>query len=84
MLQIPDARVFGKLSDSVILVIRAEKTSREAALWSLDRLREDGIPVLGTVLNGWDASSAASKYYPTYGRGVPDPRQGYDSLQSRV
>lgn len=79
MLQVADARVLGKLCDSVILVVRAGKTSREAALLSLERLREDGIPVLGTVLNDWNPSAADSGYYPTYGRGAfslrkrPDP-----------
>ena len=68
LLQIADARVLGKLSDSVILIVRAGKTDRDAALLSLERLHEDGVTLLGTVLNDWSPSSGDSDYYPTYGR----------------
>jgi succinoglycan biosynthesis transport protein ExoP len=70
LLPIADARVLGKLSDSVILIIRAGRTSREAALSSLERLQEDGVHVLGTILNDWNPSSADSNYYSTYGQGA--------------
>ena len=54
--QISDARVLGRLADSVILVLRAGRTTRDAALAATQRFAEDGTPVLGTILNDWDFS----------------------------
>ena len=54
MLPVPDARVLGKLSDGVVIVLRADKTDREAALSAKQRLIEDGSHVLGAVLNYWN------------------------------
>jgi polysaccharide biosynthesis transport protein len=66
MLQMPDARVLGRLADKVIIVIRAGKTTREAALAATHRLSEDGVKVLGTILNDWNPKSAPSGYYSNY------------------
>jgi succinoglycan biosynthesis transport protein ExoP len=84
MLEIADARVLGKLSDSVILVVRAGRTSRDAVLLSLERLQEDGVPVLGTVLNDWNPSFADPNYYPSHGRGGASSRKRSDSSHSEV
>lgn len=54
MQYVSDARVLGRLADGVIIVIRASKTLRDEALNISRRLKEDGIPVLGTILNAWD------------------------------
>lgn len=56
-----DARILGRLADGAILVIRAGKTTRDTAMAAKQRLIEDGVPVLGTILNGWD-SRATSRY----------------------
>ena len=48
---LPDARVFGRMSDGVILVVRAGETTREVAQAAASRLKEDGSILLGTVLN---------------------------------
>ena len=48
---LPDARVFGRMSDGVILVVRAGETTREVAQAASSRLKEDGSILLGTVLN---------------------------------
>lgn len=53
VLRISDARVFGWLADGVVLVFRARKTSRDAALAVYDCLVQDGVRVLGTILNDW-------------------------------
>ena len=63
MLQIPDARVLGRLSDRVILVIRAGRTTRDAAQAAFQRFQEDGTNVLGTILNDWNPKHAPSGYY---------------------
>ena len=60
MLQMPDARVLGKLADGVILVVRSARTTKETAAAAGQRLAEDGTRVLGTVLNEWDPRKAAS------------------------
>jgi capsular exopolysaccharide synthesis family protein len=66
MLQIPDARVLGRLSDRVILVIRAGSTTRDAAQAAFQRFQEDGTIVLGTILNDWNPKNAPSGYYGYY------------------
>lgn len=54
MLHIPDARILGRLSDAVVLVVRAGKTTRDTALAAQQMLDEDGTTLLGSVLNRWD------------------------------
>jgi len=64
--QIADARVLGRLSDGVVLVLRAGQTTRGTARAAADRFAEDGIRVLGTVLNSWDPETNGSGYYDGY------------------
>lgn len=66
MLTISDARVLGRLADGAILVVRAGQTTRDSALSAKERLAEDGIPVLGTILNGWDLKSKARYAHQGY------------------
>jgi polysaccharide biosynthesis transport protein len=54
MLQFADARVLGRYSDGVILVLRAGQTKWEAAMLACQRFDEDRTRVLGTILNNWD------------------------------
>jgi capsular exopolysaccharide synthesis family protein len=64
--QIADARVLGRLSDGVVLVLRAGQTTRGTARAAAERFAEDGIRVLGTVLNSWDPDTNGSGYYDGY------------------
>ena len=66
MLQIPDARVIGKLASGVVLVVRANVTTRDAAMAARARLREDGIHVIGTVMNDWNPKNSSGGYYGYY------------------
>ena len=66
MLQMTDARVAGRLADAVILVARSGVTTRDAILAAKQRLDEDCIRVLGTVLNDWDPKKAPGGYYGQY------------------
>ena len=67
MLYISDARVLGRVADGAILVIRASKTTRDAARAAKQRLVDDGIPVLGTILNEWDfRAKSRYGYYTNY------------------
>jgi succinoglycan biosynthesis transport protein ExoP len=63
LLEMPDARMLGRLSDGVILVVRADQTSTEAVSLCTERLREDGTVLLGTVLNGWASKTSSYGYY---------------------
>jgi len=66
MLQIPDARVLGRLVDKVIIVMRAGHTTRDAAMAAAQRFNEDGTKILGTILNDWNPKSAPNGYYGYY------------------
>lgn len=70
MLHLADARVLARLAARVILVIRAGKTSQEAAISAVQRFREDGTQVLGTILNDWNPKNTAYgdsyEYHPSY------------------
>jgi len=77
MLQIPDARVLGRLADTVILVVRAGRTTRDAALAAFQKLKEDGTGVLGTILNDWDPKHSPNGYYGYYRKYYKDYDQYY-------
>jgi polysaccharide biosynthesis transport protein len=80
MLQIPDARIFGRLSDAVIMVVRAARTTRETAQSALQRLADDGVVATSAVLNDWNPKQSGryavsrdyhnyySQYYSHYSR----------------
>ena len=63
MLQLPDARVLGRLADAVILVVRSARTTKETAAAASQRLADDGTRLLGTVLNEWDPRKASNAGY---------------------
>jgi polysaccharide biosynthesis transport protein len=54
LLAFSDARILARAADCAILVLRARRSKREDATVSLERLAEDGVPVLGMILNDWD------------------------------
>jgi capsular exopolysaccharide synthesis family protein len=66
MLQMTDARVLGRMTDAVILVARAEQTTRDALVAATQRLAEDRIRVLGTILNYWNPKRSRNGYYGYY------------------
>ncbi len=70
MLQIADARIIGRLADAVVLVIRANQTTRDTAQLVRRRLADDGTPVLGSILNDWNPKRTTQygyhKYYDRY------------------
>lgn len=61
-LNIADARVIGQLSDAVILVTRAGRTTWEEGRRVSDTFAHDRIPVMGTVLNDLRKPLAANYY----------------------
>jgi polysaccharide biosynthesis transport protein len=85
MLQIPDARVLGRMVDRMILVVRAGKTTRDAAIAARQRFSEDGTQMLGTVLNDWNPKRSRNGYYGyqngyygAYKSGYYGPAKGED------
>lgn len=68
MLNLPDARVLGRLADGVVLVVRSADTRWYAAAAAERRLTEDGTRVLGTILNQWDPTKTNYYAYAHGGR----------------
>jgi succinoglycan biosynthesis transport protein ExoP len=77
MLQIPDARVLGRMVDRVVLVMRAGKTTRAAAIAASKRFSEDGTKMLGTILNDWNPKRSPNGYYGDYNGYYAGYRRGY-------
>lgn len=73
VLQIADARVIGRLTDGVILVVRAGRTAKEAAAAAFQRLVDDDTHVLGLILNDWNPKLSPHGYYADYSREYTDP-----------
>jgi succinoglycan biosynthesis transport protein ExoP len=78
MLNMSDARVLGRLSDGVILVVRAGSTTRDTVQSAAQRFVEDGTVLIGTILNDWNP-----KKHQGYGSGYTYRSYGgyYDSYQ---
>lgn len=62
VLQVPEGRMLARLADGVVLVFRANQTTRQAALAARQRLQEDLTPILGVVLNDWNPKDAQYGY----------------------
>lgn len=64
---LPDARILGRLSDGVVLVLRAGRVRSDRIVAAEQRLRRDGIPVIGTILNDWNPKTEGyAGYSPRY------------------
>ncbi len=66
MLMYADARALGQMSDGVVMVVRANTKSREELRAAYQRLLQDQIPVLGTILNDWKPDREQSRAYARY------------------
>jgi polysaccharide biosynthesis transport protein len=66
-----DARILGRVADGAVLVVRAGVTTRDGAVSAKRRLQDDGVPLLGTILNAWDGNAKSRYGYPyeNYGQG---------------
>jgi len=58
-----DARMLGRLSDGLVMVIRSNTRSRDELQAVYARLMEDRIHLMGTVLNGWEMDSRQTRDY---------------------
>jgi succinoglycan biosynthesis transport protein ExoP len=68
ILSVADARIIAPLADSLILVLRCGVTNQESAMEAYQRLQEDGVSLLGTVLTDYDLTGDRRRqYYYDYG-----------------
>jgi succinoglycan biosynthesis transport protein ExoP len=63
LLALSDARGLGRMADGMALVIRARHTPEHILFTVFERLRQDGIRVLGTILNSWSPDRRFGKAY---------------------
>lgn len=63
MLQISDARILALKADGAVLVLRSGVTSRDDARTAIQRLTDDGTPIIGTVLNDWKPGGGDKNHY---------------------
>ncbi len=63
MLSMSDARIIARQSDGVILVVRANVSSRDSIKDAHRRFVEDGARVIGTVLNDWNPRKSSRYSY---------------------
>lgn len=71
ILSIADARIIAPLADGLILVLRCGKTDREAAVAAYQRIQDDGLSLLGSVLTDYDTNMGRNRhYYYDYGYGT--------------
>jgi succinoglycan biosynthesis transport protein ExoP len=63
ILHLADARIIAPLTDALILVLRSGVTDREHAVEAYQRIREDGLFLLGTVLTDHDSNSSRKHHY---------------------
>jgi Mrp family chromosome partitioning ATPase len=66
MVNISDARMLARHGDALILVVRSAMTTRDAAALAQRRFTEDGIPIMGVILNGWNPHTPGYHYYRYY------------------
>lgn len=62
----PEARVIGRISHGMVMVVRANTRSGEELQGIYQKLIEDRIPMLGTVLNDWKMGRTQSRAYSRY------------------
>ncbi len=68
ILHVADTRIIAPLADALILVLRCGVTNRANATEAYQRIQEDGLALLGTVLTDYDLRGDRKRqYYYDYG-----------------
>ena len=83
MLQIPDARVIGRHVEGTVLVVRSNKTTKEACRAAQYRLYEDGVSLFGVVMNDWNPKFSTGGYYGYYYKSYYDSYHGKEATAAR-
>lgn len=69
LLHMADARILAKQSDGAILIFRAGSTTRDQATSARDLIENDGVRLVGTILNDFDPNRVGQRnYYQSYYR----------------
>ncbi|MFH0964485.1 MAG: polysaccharide biosynthesis tyrosine autokinase [Planctomycetota bacterium] len=79
ILGLPDAKLWARLADTVVLVARSEKTSARDLAEARVRMEQVGVKISGVVLTDVRSRDSYQKYYHRYGRGwteEPPAREG--------
>jgi receptor protein-tyrosine kinase len=58
-LEFPGARNLARSSDGVVVVLRANSTDRSVVRAAVERFEDDGIRVMGVILNDWNPRERA-------------------------
>jgi tyrosine-protein kinase Etk/Wzc len=66
VLAVTDSAVLAPKTDGVILVVRAEKTDRDAIALAIQQLRQVDAEILGIVVNDAKAEGSYHSYYKEY------------------
>jgi succinoglycan biosynthesis transport protein ExoP len=66
MMLYSDVRLLGRMSDGVVMVIRANTKRRDELKEAYLRFMHDRIPVLGTILNDWKMDPSQTRAYGRY------------------
>lgn len=61
-----DARVLGRMAEGVVMVVRANRRSRDELRSAYQKLVHERIPVIGTILNDWNIGSRQARAYNKY------------------
>ena len=70
VLVLPDAKVWARLAQSVVLVARSEKTGTRELIAAQMRIEQAGARVSGVVVTGARQRDSYGKYYDRYREGV--------------
>jgi polysaccharide biosynthesis transport protein len=65
-LEFADARIMAQYAEELLLVVRANYTDRRTVQAVVERLRLDGIPRLGVILNRWDPTPGDPYAYRSF------------------
>lgn len=66
VLPVPDAMIVGRIVDGAVLVYKVGQTAREAMRRSLQNLRNNGVNLLGFILNALRAEYASQSDFSAY------------------
>ena len=83
MLTMADARVIARHADGLVMVVRANQTSRDSLRDAVRRFADDGTRVLGAILNDWNPKKSGRygyyRYYSKYKHYYRPADEGQDS-----
>jgi receptor protein-tyrosine kinase len=65
-LDFADSRMVSLRADGVVVVLRANRTDDKTAMATMQGFLLDRIPVLGTILNQWEAGTSSAYRYGRY------------------